>query len=155
MCSAIHSTVIQYRDKTFITERWRHRTKFVHQDTSSLMPVLPTTMFCVNAKSSAKTSLLAPFSDVSGWLRNCTLQTQTLNDWLSYIHCNCAGIILWSVEANMHVTIGRKEDPQMWGQNPDYLISINLATYCVRTRVVHVHTETLLRSLIGTKWLTK
>ena len=111
MCSAIHRTVIQYNDKTLITERGRHGTRFVHQDTSSLVPVLPTTMFCVNVKSSATTSLLAPFSEVPGRLRNCTLQAQALNDWLSYNHCNCAGIILWSVEANMHVTLGRKEDP--------------------------------------------
>jgi len=118
MCSAILSTVMQYKDKTFVNERGRHRTKFIHQDTSSLVPVLPTTQLCVTAKGSDQTSLLAPFSYVSGWLRNCTLQVQAQNDCLSYIHCNCEGIILWSVEANMHVTIGRKKYPTDVGAKP-------------------------------------
>jgi hypothetical protein len=75
-------------------------------------------MFCVNAKSTAKVSLLALFPVVSGWFTNCTLQAQALNDWLSHIHCNCEGIILWSVEENMHVTMRRKEDPTDVGAKP-------------------------------------
>lgn len=56
------------KDKTFINERGRHGTKFVHQDTSSLAPVLPTTQFCVRAKGSAQAGFTAGTLLLRMWL---------------------------------------------------------------------------------------
>jgi len=64
---------------------------------------------------------------------------------------------LWSVEVNMNVTIGNKKDStDVGGQTPIiWFLLFWLLTDYVKTRVVRVHTETLLRSLIVTKRLTK